>query len=597
MTSDLNLAAIGNCVVAALIDARARIVWWCMPRLDGDPVFSALVDGDRERGFADVELADQIATRQTYDGNSAIVVTELLGRDGGRVRITDFAPRYRQYERMFRPAMLIRRIEPVGGLCRIRIRIRPTGNDGQIDPERTIGSNHLRYRGPDTPLRVTMDAPLAYVASESWFVLAHPVTLVLGPDESLDTNVARFAREAQERTGDYWREWSRFLAVPFEWQDTVIRAAITLKLCSFEETGAIVAALTTSIPESPGTERNWDYRFCWLRDAFHVVHALNRLGATRTMEDYLGFITTVAALQPVTDLRPVYAIVPDRPLEERIATSLSGYRSMGPVRIGNAAALQKQNDVYGSVILAIAQAFFDRRLPVMGDRALFERLEKLGQRAFEVAFEPDAGIWEYRGRARVHVHSAAMCWAACERLARIAQHIGLPARAAHWRARADGLRSTILDRAWNAGRQSFVAAFDGDDLDASVLQLHDIGLVSASDPRFRATVDTIGRELRRGDLLLRYSAPDDFGAPDACFTVCSFWHVDALAAIGRVEEAREHLAALMARRNHVGLLSEDIHPGTGEQWGNFPQTYSMAGLVVSAMRLGKSWEEAFWRGS
>ncbi|MBL8701930.1 MAG: glycoside hydrolase family 15 protein [Alphaproteobacteria bacterium] len=594
---DLNLAVVGNCVVAALIDRRARIVWWCLPRLDGDPVFSNLLEGDLERGFADVALDRQAESTQSYVGNTAIVSTLLQNADGGSVRVTDFMPRFKRFDRIYRPAMLVRRIEPVTGLCKLRIRIRPAGDHGGAAPVRMLGSNHLRYIGPEISLRLTTDAPLAYIAGESPFVLTQPVTLILGPDEMLEANVAQFGRESLERTRDYWLEWSRYLAVPFEWQDAVIRAAITLKLCSFEETGAIVAALTSSVPEAPATARNWDYRHCWLRDAFFVVHALNRLGATRTMEDYLGYITTVTALQPEADLKPVYGIVPDLALDERIVPSLAGYRGMGPVRVGNQAALQKQNDVYGSIVLAVAQAFFDRRLPQMGDVALFERLERLGERAEQVAFEPDAGLWEYRGRARIHVHSAAMCWAACARLAKIARHLGLEDRAASWHRRAEALRRAILEQAWNPQRQSFVADFGGTELDASLLQLQEIGFVAAADPRFHATVDAIGRELRRGTHLLRYAGEDDFGLPESGFTICSFWYVDALAAIGRGEEARALLIELMGRRNHVGLLSEDVHPVTGELWGNFPQTYSMAGLVVSAMRLSKSWEEAFWRGS
>lgn len=594
---DLNLAAVGNCVVAALIDRHARIVWWCLPRLDGDPVFSSLLDADVDRGFADVAVDGFAESTQSYVANTAILTTILRDRAGNSVRVTDFMPRFKRFDRIYRPAMLVRRIEPVAGLCKLRLRIRPTGDHGALVPARILGSNHLRYVGPEIALRLTTDAPLAYIVSESPFVLTQPVTLILGPDETLEANVSHFARDALERTRDYWVEWSRYLAVPFEWQDVVIRAAISLKLCSFEETGAIVAALTSSIPEAPGTARNWDYRHCWLRDAFFVVHALNRLGATKTMEDFLGYITTVTALQPEADLRPVYGIVPDQPIEERIVATLAGYRGMRPVRIGNQAAQQRQNDVYGSIVLAVAQAFFDHRLPQMGDIALFERLERLGMRAADVALQPDAGLWEYRGRARVHVHSAAMCWAACDRLAKIAQRLGLDARASAWRLKATTLRAAILEQAWSERRQSFVASFGGEELDASLLQLQEIGFVSAADPRFRATVDTIGRDLKRGNQLLRYDTADDFGVPDTGFTVCGFWYVDAVSAIGRQAEARDLFVDLVERRNHVGLLSEGIDPRTGELWGNFPQTYSMAGLVVSAMRLSKSWEEAFWRGS
>jgi GH15 family glucan-1,4-alpha-glucosidase len=597
MPRDLNLAAIGNCIVAALIDRQARIVWWCLPRLDGDPVFCGLLDGDAERGVATVEAENTVETRQAYLPNTAIVVTTLVQADGTRLRVTDFCPRFRQFDRLYRAPMLIRRIEPEGGPCRVTIRLRPRCGYGAAEPTRILGSNHLRFVSPDAPFRVTTDAPIAYLAAEAPFVLTHPVTLIFGPDESLEASIAHIARDFFERTRDYWIEWTRYLAVPFEWQDAVIRAAISLKLCSYEETGAIVAALTTSIPEAPGTVRNWDYRHCWLRDAFFVVHALNRLGATRTMEDYLGYITTASAIQPELELRPVYGIVPSEPIDERFAAALPGYRGMGPVRIGNEAAQQKQNDVYGSVVLAAAQAFFDQRLLQTGNRALFDRLERLGTRAAALALEPDAGLWEYRGRSLVHTHSAAMCWAACARLARIAARLELHERAAHWRITSDALRGHILEQAWSARRNSFVGTLGGDELDASALLLQEIGLVAATDPRYVATVETIGKELVRGNLLMRYATADDFGLPETAFTICSFWYADALHAIGRPQEARALFSDLLLRRNHVGLLSEDIDGGTGELWGNFPQTYSMAGLVISAMRLSKTWEEAFWRGA
>jgi GH15 family glucan-1,4-alpha-glucosidase len=384
----------------------------------------------------------------------------------------------------------------------------------------------------------------------------------------------------------------RNLNLPFEWQEAVIRAAITLQLCSFHETGGIVAALTTSIPEAPDSKRNWDYRYCWIRDAFFTVHALNRVGATRSMERFIEYVVNLIALERGPALKPVYSIVPEAALDERTAPSLAGYRGHGPVRIGNAAVGQTQHDVYGSVILAASQMFFDERLPKKGDKALFQLLEPLGMHALSVALTPDAGIWEYRGRTRIHTHSAAMCWVACDRLARIATRLGLAGRAEQWRTSADGLREIILQRAWNETEQCFTGSLDSDELDASVLLLHEFGIVSANDQRFIATVETIGRRLIRGGHLLRYEAPDDFGTPSVSFTICTLWYIDALAAIGRREEARRLFEELLTRRNHVGLLSEDIDPDTGELWGNFPQTYSMVGIIVAAMRLSKGWESA-----
>jgi len=504
--------------------------------------------------------------------------------------VTDFAPRFRQFGRMYRPPMIIRHVDRLEGLCRIRACMRPRMDYGRLKASLIPGSNHIRYVTDAGSIRLTTDAPVALVASESAFVLSHPMAFIVHADESLPDSTSRIAREFHDQTKEYWLDWVRQLSIPFEWQEAVIRAAITLKLCAVEDTGAIVAALTTSIPEAPGSGRNWDYRYCWLRDAYFTVHALNRLGATRTTERFIDYVTNVVAMERGSRLRPVYAIVPDQPIDERLIESLQGFSGQGPVRIGNAAVDQLQHDVYGSVILAASLMFFDERLPRKGDTSLFAMLEPLGESALSGALQPDAGIWEYRGRARVHTYSATMCWAACNRLSKIARSLGLEDKAAQWHSAALGLRETILRRAWNAERKSFVESLDGEAIDASVLLLHKLGIVEAMDPRFVSTVDTLGRHLVRSGHLLRYSAADDFGEPSMSFTMCTLWYIEAIAAIGRTAEARQMFEAVLARRNHVGLLSEDLDPLTGALWGNFPQTYSMVGIILTAMRLSTPWE-------
>jgi GH15 family glucan-1,4-alpha-glucosidase len=587
---DLDLGIIGNGSVSALIDTRGRIVWSCLPSFDGDPVFCSLLSprgGDA--GFFDVVLDDQVSVERHYLDNSAVLRTRLHAADGAIVEITDFAPRYKLHERVFHPMSLVRTLRPLAGAPRIRLRLRPLASYGARVPERTFGSNHVRYALDGLVLRATSDVPLPMLAEELPFLLDRPMHVVLGPDETLAESPARFAREAEEATLAYWHEWVRYLSIPAEWQDAVIRAAITLKLCQYEGTGAIVAAMTTSIPEAAHTVRNWDYRYCWLRDAAFVVRALNRLGATRSMEEYLRYLFNLAAGQG--DLGPVYGIHFERELHEREAAHLAGYRGMGPVRIGNDAWRQVQHDVHGSVVLAATQLFFDRRLVAAGDAAAFARLEPAGEAAWRLYDQPDAGLWEFRGRASVHTYSSVTCWAGCARLARIARQLGLDARAALWSTRADAMRAKILQRAVHPQAGHFVDVFDGDGLDASLLLLAELGFVDAADPRYVATVEAIGAGLARGPHVFRYLTPDDFGMPETSFTICSFWYVDALAAIGRREEARALFETLLAQRNGLGLLSEDIAPQTGELWGNFPQTYSLVGLINAAMRLSRSWEE------
>jgi GH15 family glucan-1,4-alpha-glucosidase len=586
----LELGVIGNGTFSALLDRRGRIVWCCVPAFDGDPVFcSLLAPKTDDAGWFDIELDDETEATQSYANNSAVLVTRLTAKDGSAVEITDFAPRYKQYGRIFHPMQLVRRIRPLHGTPRIRLRLRPLTGYGTRKPERTFGSNHLRFLLDPLVLRVTSDVPLPMLRDELPFLLDRDLHVVLGTDETLSDSPQRFCHETLESTLQYWHEWTRYLAIPAEWQDAVIRAAITLKLCQYEGTGAIIAAMTTSIPEAPDTQRNWDYRYCWLRDAALVVRALNRLGATRSMEDYLGYIFNITAAGD--RLAPVYGIHFQRELPEGDATGLSGYRGMGPVRIGNEAWKQQQNDVYGSVMIAAVQLFFDRRLTAAGDADAFARLERVGDMAFELHDKPDAGLWEFRGRSAVHTYSSVLCWAACDRLARIAAHLDNDARARHWRERADTIRATVLDRGFNGELGYFVESFGGEHLDASLLMLADVGFMPADDPRYVATVEAIGKRLKRDDFLLRYAQPDDFGAPSTSFTICNFWYVNALAAIGRRDEARALFEKLLARRNHLGLLSEDLDPQSGELWGNFPQTYSMVGLIHAAMTLSKSWSD------
>ena len=588
----LDLAVVGNGRTAALVDPQARIVWWCAPRFDGDPVFCRLLAGGEEKGFTDVVLDDMADCQSEYLRNTAVVVTTLTDRQGNAVRITDFAPRFHQFGRVFRPPQLFRIIEPVG-LPRITIRVRPTHDYGRPFARHSSGSNHIRWHNEATVLRLTTDAPLSLIESEAPFVVTRTLHLVLGPDGPFTGELAQ-AREFADRTRDYWMTWVRGLSISYDWQEAVIRAAITLKLSTFDETGGIVAALTTSIPEAPGSGRTWDYRFCWLRDAYFVVKALNRISATQTMEEFISFTLGIAS-NPDGPLRPVYSVVPTDPLDEWTAPELAGYRGDGPVRIGNAAADQAQHDAYGSIILAATPMFFDRRLPRPGDEGLFRLLESLGDKAAASAFEPDSGIWEYRGRKRIHTHSAAMCWAGCHRLAAIASRLGLKDRAAHWNRIADPIRETLLARAWNDKRAAFTAAFDGDDLDASVLLLPELGVLDAQDPRFIRTVAAMERELVREKHVMRYASADDFGLPVTAFLICRFWLIDAWWSIGRRDEARELFEDALAHRNRFGMLSEDLDPKTGALWGNFPQTYSMAGLILSAMRLSRSWEDRYWR--
>ncbi len=594
MPQSLDLFPIGNCAASGLIDRAGRLVWACAPRVDGDPMFSSLLgpDPDAEpdaQGFWGVEVEDQAQVTQTYLRNTPILVTEIADRSGAAIQVIDFCPRYRQFGRVYRPLAFIRLIRPVSGVARVRIRLRPTVNWGERPADRTTGSNHIRYVGGETTLRLTTDAPVSHLTGERSFRLEETVAMFLGPDEGFDADLSATCERMLKETTAYWRGWVRTLSVPLEWQEAVIRAAITLKLCAHEETGAIVAALTTSIPEHAGSGRNWDYRYCWLRDAYYVVQALNRLGAADLLENYLVYLRNLVDRTRGGHIQPLYGVGMEPSLTEHFASHLPGYRGMGPVRVGNQAHEHLQHDVYGQIILSSVQAFFDERLLRPATIEDFRALEMVGERAFELHDQPDASLWEFRGRENVHTYSAVMCWAACDRLGNAAAKLGLQDRADHWNARAAQVRTTIEARAWNPKLGRFAATFGGDELDASLLQLVDVRFVAPDDPRMAATIAAVEQGLRRGPYMLRYAIPDDFGEPKTAFNICTFWLIEALHLSGRSEEARRLFEEMLARRTAAGLLSEDIAFDGAELWGNYPQTYSLVGLINCATMLSKPW--------
>ena len=590
---NLNLWPIGNCQVSALVDDEGGFIWACQPRVDGDPLFCALLDPKGEspvpRGEWRIRLEGQVSAEQRYVKNTPILVTRLTDEQGGVADLYDFCPRFERSGRMYRPVAFARILRPIAGAPRVRVDVNPSANWGGRDADRTSGSNHIRFLLKPQPLRLTTDAPVLHLLEGRAFRLERSLHFFLGPDEPFVGNVNQVLATMLHQTSDHWREWVRGLAIPLEWQRVVIRAAITLKLCLHEETGAIVAALTTSIPEAANSGRNWDYRYCWIRDAYYTVQALNRLGALDVLENYLSYLRNIVDQAEGGIIQPLYSASGEPKLEEGVAEHLAGYRGMGPVRVGNAAYTQVQNDAYGQVILSNAQAFFDERLYRKSTAEDFTALERVGERAWESHDEPDAGLWEFRTRTAVHTYSSVMSWAACDRLANIATELGLAERAEIWRERADSIRGAIETKAWHEGERRFAATFGGDELDASLLQLIDMRFLDAADPRFLNTFNAVERGLRRGEHMLRYAAEDDFGLPETAFNFCTFWLIEALHLVGRAEEARELYEKMLERLTPAGLLSEDTDFETGELWGNYPQTYSLVGLINCAGLLSRPW--------
>ncbi|MEM6907850.1 MAG: glycoside hydrolase family 15 protein [Pseudomonadota bacterium] len=591
---NLELWPIGNCQVSGLIDGSGALVWGCVPRVDGDPVFCSLLNnGARDAGIWCFELEGQASSKQSYIRNTPHLVTTLTAHDGSAVEILDFCPRYERSGRMYRPVAYLRIVRPIAGTPRIRVVLKPTKDYGAEVAETTNGTNHIRYLVGPQALRLSTDASVGYILEGHTFRIESDLHFHLGPDEPFVGNVGDEVRAMEQRSRAYWQSWVRMLAVPLEWQSEVIRCAITLKLCQHEETGAIVAALTTSIPEAAHSERNWDYRYCWIRDSYYTVQALNRLGALDVMEKYLAYLRNIVDSAHGGQIQPLYSVMGMSELEETTAAHLAGYRAMGPVRVGNAAYTQIQHDCYGQIVLPSVQGFFDTRLMRPADEYDFENLEQVGKMAWAMHDQPDAGLWEFRTRQEVHTYSAVMSWAACDRLANVAEHIGKADRAALWRERADAIAATVEQKAWkeNGKGGHYGASFESDYLDASLLQMVELRFLAPDNERFQQTFAAVEEHLRRGNHMLRYDAEDDFGAPETAFNVCTFWLIEALHLAGRSEEARSLFETMLSHTTRSGLLSEDLDYDTGELWGNFPQTYSLVGVINCAGLLSKSWSE------
>ncbi len=594
--SSLELWPIGNCQVSGLIDDTGTLVWGCVPRVDGDPTFCSLLrnNGDpRPDGAWRMELERQVKAEHRYIRNTPVLLTRLEDDTGGAVEILHFCPRFERSGRMYRPVAFGRIVRPVAGSPRLKVSLTPMTGYGTRPAERTHGTNHIRYLVERHAIRLSTNAPVGYVMDAIPFRVENDMHFFIGPDEPFVGNVGREVEAMLEKTIGYWRNWVRGLATPMDWQDAVIRAAITLKLCQHEETGAIVAALTTSIPEAPNSERNWDYRFCWIRDAYYTVQALNRLGALDVLEKYLAYLRNLVDNAEDGVIQPLYSVNGHKELTEMTADGLEGYRGMGPVRIGNAAYTQQQYDCYGQIIMPNIQAFYDRRLLRMANEDDFASLEEVGEMAWKKHDEPDAGLWELRTRTAVHTYSSVMSWAACDRLANAADVLDMPERQKVWRERADAIRKTIDEQAWNKEGGHYAATFGGSELDASLLQLVELRYVKADDPRFQATLAAVEKNLRRGEHMLRYDTEDDFGRPETAFNICTFWLIEALHLDGRDEEARALFETMLGHRTKSGLLSEDMDFETGELWGNFPQTYSLVGIINCAGVLSRLWSE--WR--
>ena len=582
-----HLGVIGNCQFSALVERTGEIVWCCLPRFDSEPVFSTLLDAEQGGKFL-VGPADGQHGKQSYIENTNILKT-TFETPSGAFQVLDFAPRFVQYNRTFRPTQIFRIIEPLEGSPRIRVSCAPRLGWSKSVPERLNGSNHICFEGFDSQFRLTTDIPVSYLTGEA-FTLTGRRHLALTWGAPIEEPLHSLSEQFLNETLRYWQNWVKQCNIPPLYQDAVIRSALALKLHCFEDTGAIIAAMTTSIPEAPGSGRTWDYRYCWLRDAYYSLGAFRLLGQFEERENFIHYLLNIAGGTPDLNLSPLYCVDGSVGAEERILESWPGFGGDGPVRVGNGAALHTQNDVFGEMVLSLVPIFFDDRYSSDRSKASLKLLENLARKAISLAGQPDAGIWEYRTKWKPQTFSSLMCWAAADRMARVAsQHA--PALEHEFRAASKRIHEEIIAKAWSPELGSFAASYGSKDLDASLLQMAHLRFLPLDDPRLRSTIDVIRDGLSKDGWLFRYRLDDGFGSPTAAFIICTFWLVEVLADIGRKAEAKSVLDRVYSTISPLGLLSEDYSTSDLRMWGNFPQAYSHVGLIRAAFAASPGWAD------
>ncbi len=579
----MKLALIGNCSYQALIDDQSRIKWLCWPRFDSSFVFGSLLDETRGGEFAITPAEGRFVSQQGYLPNTNIIRTHFRSA-AGEFTVTDFAPRFLQFQRSFKPTMLVRHIRRVSGTPNIRVCCDPTYDYGRARPTCHIASNHIQWHIPGAQLRLTTNAPLAYVHETRSFALESDLYFVLTWGQPLEASLKDTCESFLSQTKHYWETWVKHASIPERFQEQVIRSALALKLHQFEDTGAITAATTTSIPEHPGSGRTWDYRFCWPRDTYFTLRALRRLGHFEEMEAFVAYLGNIAEASP-DRLQPVYGISGEREIIETTIEHLSGYLNNGPVRAGNDAYRQTQHDVYGEMIASLAPMFLDVRFHNMARERSTSLLRNLLTSIETYLESPDAGLWEKRQAPKLHTFSLLMHWAGATVAHRVGVRFDDTTLIERSRVIAERASKIIETKTWRPNLGFYADSVDSSAADASLMMMVNLGYLPAG-PRAESHIRGLAKTLSATDhLLYRYLHNDGIGETYSTFTVCGFWYAEALARLGHVEEAERIFATLLCHANHVGLLSEDIDPKTGELWGNFPQTYSHVGIINTAFAI------------
>ncbi|HEX2536528.1 MAG TPA: glycoside hydrolase family 15 protein [Chitinophagaceae bacterium] len=583
-----DLGIIGNCSYLAYIDSKADIKWMCMPRFDSSFIFGSLLDEEKGGHFYIRPATEHYESKQFYVPNTNVLCTEFSSSEG-RFRVYDAAPRMNVHDRQFKPLMLVRKIELLSGDPSIRVVCEPRGNYGKIVPETVTGSNHIRYLGLEKQVRVTTDISLNYILQGQAFVLDQNRYLVLTYGEPLEAPLRETAEDFLHQTIRYWQNWVKGCYIPNIYQEQIIRSALILKLHQYEDTGGIIASGTTSLPEHHNSNRTWDYRFCWFRDAYYTLRAFNQIGHFEELEKYFDFIQNVIRNSSDT-LQPLYSITGEKELHE-IELDLAGYMGNKPVRIGNKAYIQIQNDVYGQVLVSLLPLYIDKRLTFAKKNSYNKIIPWLLDRIEQTMHAEDAGLWEFRNSKYIFGYTMLFHWAGAKAAYKIAREF--KDEAIMKKAQALIVEaSQNLERCWDPQRGCYTQAIGTSNLDASTLKFITMNYLPHDDPRAKSHIAALEKELlAEHGLFYRYKHYDDFGVPETTFLVCAFWYIDALACVGRVDDALAILDKVQGFSNHLGIFSEDVAPD-GSQWGNIPQTYSHVGLINAAFRIAKKRDEA-----
>ncbi|MDB4904144.1 MAG: glycoside hydrolase 15-related [Mucilaginibacter sp.] len=575
---------IGNCAYLAHVNKNTNIDWLCWPRFDSTFIFGGLLDKKKGGIFSILPGDNEYTSYQYYLENTNILITEITISTGEKYRVTDFAPRFYEHQRYYKALMLIRKIEPIEGSPRVVVKCEPVSDYGNVKLKVNRGSNHIQFLGGDENIRLTTNIPVSYVFDEQSFVINENKYLVLTYGEPLEAPLVSTAERFLRETIQYWRTWIKHSSIATFYQPFVIRSALALKIHQFEDTGAIIAASTTSLPESPGSGRNWDYRYCWLRDSFYVITALNHIGHFEEMEKYFGYITDISFNED-TRYQPLYGITGKKKLVEEILTDLEGYLGNQPVRVGNQAYEHIQNDIYGQVLISLLPLYTDHRFIFSERKDSVRWIESLLGKIERTIDEKDAGIWEFRNTANIHCYSNLFQWAgasAAEKMARTINNQALTDKAIALKNRA----AEHIESCYDAERKVYTNSAGSSNLDASTLQLIMMNYLDPESDRAKDHLIALEKELKAPNgLFYRYLYKDDFGKPKTTFLICAFWYVEALASVGRVDDAMREFENLLQFSNHLLLFSEDVDENDGSQWGNFPQAYSHVGLMNAAYRI------------